>query len=89
MAQEVKSWYFDIWNERKLSGLWAGTQEKYFKLYEYSVKAIKSVNQEYKVGGPATAGAASVCEMINFCNKNAVPLEFISTHIWGKTRLFR
>jgi xylan 1,4-beta-xylosidase len=83
-TDEVKTWYFEVWNEPNLSpGFWTGTQEEYFKLYQYSVKAIKSVNPKYKVGGPATAGAAWVPEMINFCTKNNLPLEFISTHSYG------
>jgi xylan 1,4-beta-xylosidase len=82
-SDEVKSWYFEVWNEPNLDGFWAGTQEEYFKLYSYSVKAIKSVNKEYRVGGPATAGAAWVPEMIAFCNKNNLPLDFISTHSYG------
>jgi len=83
-AEEVKTWYFEVWNEPNLSpGFWAGTQEEYFKLYEYAAKAIKSVNTEYRVGGPATAGAAWVPETINFCSKNNIPLDFISTHSYG------
>jgi len=82
-ADEVKTWYFEVWNEPNLSGFWSGTQEEYFKLYKYSVNAIKSVNKEYRVGGPATAGAAWVPEMINFCGRNALPLDFISTHTYG------
>jgi len=82
-ADEVKTWYFEVWNEPNLSVFWAGTQEEYFKLYMHTVKAIKSVNKEYRVGGPATAGAAWVPEMINFCSKNALPLDFISTHSYG------
>src|SRR5665811_262661 len=69
--EEVKSWYFEVWNEPNLSpGFWSGTQAEYFKLYSSSVKAIKSVNQAYRVGGPGTAGAAWESEMIDFCNKN-------------------
>lgn len=82
-VEEVKSWYFEVWNEPNLSGFWAGTQEEYFKLYRYAVKAIKSVNKDYRVGGPATAGAAWVPEMINFCAQNSLPLDFISTHTYG------
>jgi xylan 1,4-beta-xylosidase len=83
-AEEVKTWYFEVWNEPNLSpGFWTGTQEEYFKLYEYSARAIKSVNAAYKVGGPATAGAAWVPETIEFCSKNNVPLDFISTHTYG------
>jgi xylan 1,4-beta-xylosidase len=83
-AEEVKTWYFEVWNEPNLTpGFWTGTQAEYFKLYEYAAKAIKSVNPAYKVGGPATAGAGWVPETIDFCTKNNVPLDFISTHTYG------
>ena len=82
--EEVKTWYFEVWNEPNLSpGFWTGTQADYFKLYEYTAKAVKSVNPAYKVGGPATAGAAWVPETIEFCSKNNVPIDFISTHSYG------
>lgn len=82
-SNEVKTWYFEVWNEPNLSGFWAGTQEDYFKLYKHSVQAIKSVNKAFRVGGPATAGAAWEPEMIDYCTKNALPLDFISTHSYG------
>jgi xylan 1,4-beta-xylosidase len=82
-ADEVKTWYFEVWNEPNLSGFWLGTQAEYFKLYTYSARAIKSVNSAYRVGGPATAGAAWVPEMIDYCSKSSVPLDFISTHAYG------
>ncbi|MFH6997679.1 glycoside hydrolase [Flavobacterium sp. FlaQc-57] len=82
--EEVKTWYFEVWNEPNLSpGFWTGTQQEYFKLYDYAARGIKSVNPAYKVGGPATAGAAWVPETIEFCTKNNVPLDFISTHTYG------
>lgn len=82
-TDEVKSWYFEVWNEPNLFGFWAGTQEEYFKLYRYAATAIKQVNKDYKVGGPATAGAAWVPETIHFCVENKVPIDFISTHTYG------
>ncbi|MBN2274000.1 MAG: glycoside hydrolase [Bacteroidales bacterium] len=83
-VDEVKTWYFEVWNEPNLSpGFWTGTQEEYFKLYEYSAKAVKSVHPEYRIGGPATAGAAWEPELIDFCVKNDVPIDFISTHAYG------
>jgi xylan 1,4-beta-xylosidase len=83
-ADEVKTWYFEVWNEPNLSpGFWSGTQAEYFKLYQYTVQAIKSVNKDYRVGGPATAGAGWVPEMIDFCVKNNLPLDYISTHSYG------
>lgn len=82
-SDEVKHWYFEVWNEPNLSGFWAGTQEEYFKLYRYTAQAIKSVNNAFRVGGPATAGAAWVPEMIDFCHNNSLPIDFISTHTYG------
>ena len=83
-AEEVKTWYFEVWNEPNLSpGFWTGTQEEYFKLYKYSAMAVKSVNPAYRVGGPGTAGAAWEPEMIAFCEKNNLPIDFISTHSYG------
>ncbi|WP_163713072.1 GH39 family glycosyl hydrolase [Mangrovibacterium lignilyticum] len=82
--EEVKTWYFEVWNEPNLSpGFWTGTQDEYFKLYQYAAQGVKAVNPAYKVGGPATAGAAWVPETIAFCEKNNVPIDFISTHSYG------
>lgn len=83
-VDEVQTWYFEVWNEPNLSpGFWTGTQEDYFKLYKYAAQAVKSVNKEYRVGGPGTAGAAWEPEMIEFCHKNNVPIDFVSTHSYG------
>ncbi len=83
-AAEVKTWYFEVWNEPNLSpGFWTGTQQDYFNLYKYTAEAIKSVNENYRVGGPATAGASWIPQMINYCKQNNVPIDFISTHSYG------
>ncbi len=82
--EEVKKWYFEVWNEPNLKpAFWTSTMEEYFKLYKYSVSAVKSVNTEYKVGGPGTAGAAWEPEMVAFCDKNNVPIDFVSAHAYG------
>lgn len=54
-AEEVRRWYFEIWNEPDLLGFWHGTKSQYFMLYEVSVKAIKEIDGLLKVGGPATS----------------------------------
>jgi xylan 1,4-beta-xylosidase len=88
-ADEVKTWYFEVWNEPNLSpGFWTGTQEDYFRLYKYTALAVKSINKEYRVGGPGTAGAAWEPEMIAYCEKNNVPIDFISTHAYGVNQGF-
>jgi xylan 1,4-beta-xylosidase len=80
---EVRTWYFEVWNEPNLEGFWAGTQQQYFDLYAATARAIKSVSADYKVGGPATAGCGWVPEFIHFCDTNHAPVDFISTHTYG------
>ncbi|WP_313170416.1 GH39 family glycosyl hydrolase [Massilia oculi] len=85
---EVASWYFEVWNEPNLDGFWAGTQDEYFRLYTHAARAVKRVDPAYRVGGPATAGAAWIPEMIAYADKNKVPLDFVSTHSYGVSQGF-
>ncbi|HEY1719136.1 MAG TPA: glycoside hydrolase [Verrucomicrobiae bacterium] len=82
---EVRTWYFEVWNEPNLRGFFDGTQQDYFDLYAVTAKAIKDVSPAYKVGGPATAGCAWVPEFIHFCVTNHSPVDFISTHTYAVT----
>lgn len=96
--EEVVQWHFEVWNEPNLSGFWIGdtkgmqgaeweayARAEYFKLYQVTAEAVKSVNPRYRVGGPATAGNAWVPETIAFCEDNGVPLDFITTHHYAVT----
>ena len=65
--QEVKKWYFEVWNEPNLDGFWAGDQKQYFHLYTETANAVKRVSKDFRVGGPATAGTGWVPELINYC----------------------
>jgi xylan 1,4-beta-xylosidase len=81
---EVKTWYFEVWNEPNLlDGFWTGTQADYFKLYAHAAAAIKRVCLDYRVGGPATAGAAWVPEFLRHCSENRLPVDFVSTHSYN------
>ena len=55
---EVKDWYFEVWNEPNLTGtggFFHGTRSDYFRLYKEAASAIKSVDPSLRVGGPATS----------------------------------
>lgn len=53
---EVRTWYFEVWNEPNLvRGFWDGTRSQYFELYKQSVKAVRSVDSKFMVGGPSTS----------------------------------
>jgi len=81
---EVKTWYFEVWNEPDLhDGFWTGTKEDYFKLYAVTAQAIKSVSPDYRVGGPATAMGQWDESFLGYCYSNSVPLDFISSHNYG------
>lgn len=76
---EVRSWYFEVWNEPNLD-FWTGTQADYFKLYSYTARAIKQIDSRLRVGGPATAQSQWIPAFKSFVLANNLPLDFISTH---------
>lgn len=81
---EVSQWYFEVWNEPNLD-FWAGEpkQATYYELYDHTARDLKRVNARIRVGGPATAQAAWVPDFIQHDVKNDVPVDFISTHVYG------
>jgi xylan 1,4-beta-xylosidase len=90
-AAEVGRWFFEVWNEPNLKAFWTGSRADYFKLYRYTVDAIKSVDGSLRVGGPATARDAWIEEFLDFCERADVPVDFVSTHhyptdaLWSET----
>lgn len=53
--EEVRKWYFEVWNEPNLSSFWNGTMDQYFDLYKTTVLSIKAIDSTLRVGGPATS----------------------------------
>jgi xylan 1,4-beta-xylosidase len=86
-VEEVASWYFEVWNEPNLD-FWSGTprQETYFELYDHTARDIKAVSPRLRVGGPATAQAAWIPDMIKHAEQTHVPLDFVSTHVYGNDK---
>ncbi len=81
---EVAKWYFEIWNEPNID-FWAGDPKEatYFQLYDHTVRALKKASSKLRVGGPSTAQAAWVDRMISHATDENVPLDFVSTHVYG------
>jgi xylan 1,4-beta-xylosidase len=81
---EVAQWYFEVWNEPNLD-FWAGEpkQATYWELYDHTARALKQVSPRLRVGGPATAQAAWADAFIRHCADNKVPVDFVSTHVYG------
>jgi len=82
--KEVRTWFFEVWNEPNLAGFWErGDQKAYFKLYENSYRTIKAIDPQLKVGGPSTAGAAWVPELLEFAKERGIGVDFATTHTYG------
>lgn len=81
---EVSQWYFEVWNEPNID-FWTGVpkEQTYFELYDNTARALKAVSPRIRVGGPATAQAAWVGDMIAHATKDHVPLDFVSSHAYG------
>lgn len=77
---EVREWFFEVWNEPNLKEFWTGTQGDYFNLYRHTARAIKSVDANLRVGGPATAKNEWIEEFLDFCERNNLPADFVTTH---------
>jgi xylan 1,4-beta-xylosidase len=55
-SDEVRTWFFEVWNEPNLcAGFFDGTKSQYFEMYRVSVEAIKAIDPQLRVGGPATS----------------------------------
>jgi xylan 1,4-beta-xylosidase len=81
---EVRSWYFEVWNEPNLSGFWEGGDQKaYFELYDATSRAIKAIDPALRVGGPSTAGANWVPEFLAHVKESGAAVDFVSTHTYG------
>jgi hypothetical protein len=53
--------YWEFWNE-PVPFFWTGTPKQFYQLYEKTARALKSVDPDLKVGGPAIADPAHVSE---------------------------
>ena len=88
--EEIKNWFFEVWNEPDHPAFFTEYEDitKYFELYDTAVDAVKSVDVNYKVGGPSTAAPDWIPAFIKHCKEKSVPLDFVSTHSYGVKGFF-
>lgn len=83
---EVRTWYFEVWNEPNLSSFWSGSKEEYFRLYDETVNTMKNLNSNLRVGGPSVSGAdfredlTFFKDFIEFCRRKKLPVDFFTAH---------
>ncbi|MFC0106416.1 GH39 family glycosyl hydrolase [Kibdelosporangium aridum] len=83
---EVLEWSFEVWNEANLEVFWSGTPAQFWRLYEVTARAVKDVDPALKVGGPASAAAGQIDEMLSTIDPDT-PVDFVSTHTYGSPPL--
>jgi hypothetical protein len=93
--EELKNWYFEVWNEPDI-GFWSGTQAEYFRLYDLAAQAVKEVDSEFRIGGPATSKTAWIDAFLehiqtpsaDFVLKGVSRCDFVSTHAYPSDLAF-
>jgi xylan 1,4-beta-xylosidase len=90
-ADEVRQWYWEVWNEPNI-GYWQGTPEEFYKLHDFAVLAVRRALPTAKVGGPDSAGAGQpLRNFLEHClhganaatGQTGTPIDFISFHAKG------
>lgn len=94
--KEVESWWWEVWNEPNIT-YWQGTQEEYFKTYDYAVDGVRKALPTARVGGcDATGGgekflSAFISHCISGTNyatgKTGSPLDLVLFHAKGQPRV--
>ena len=96
--EEVRTWYFEAWNEPDLCALvpmiqqWPAQEwDQFMRLYDVFVDAVTSVDSQLKVGGPGGCTPAfmmqffqHVCTGTNYVTGTiGTRVDFISYHFYG------
>ena len=81
-AAELQGWHFEVWNE---PNWWIGGVDypgQYLPLYNASARALKSVDAELRVGGPATSELLYLDDFARRTAELGLPIDFISSHLY-------
>lgn len=81
----VRRWPIEVWNEPNLTDFWLGADRAaYHRLYEVSAHAVKEVDADLQVGGPAISPGADewLAPFADFVTERSVPVDFVSRHAY-------
>jgi xylan 1,4-beta-xylosidase len=87
LDEVVEHWSFEVWNEANLEVFWSGTPEEYLRLYDITADAVKAVDARLLVGGPSSAAAGWVEELLAHADRAESPVDFVTTHTYGSPPL--
>ncbi len=81
--EEVRSWYFECWNEPNLTGFFNGSKADFFRLWSATWHAVKSVDASLRLGGPSTARGEWIAEFLDFATGDGTPPDYLITHVYN------
>jgi xylan 1,4-beta-xylosidase len=84
-GEEAVRWPIEVWNEPNLSHFWKDAdQDEYFRLYEYTARAIKGVDERFLVGGPVLSPGSDDwwAPFSAFIERTGAPIDFVSRHAY-------
>lgn len=87
LEEVVEHWSFEVWNEANLEVFWSGTPQEYLRLYDVTAEAVKAVDARLLVGGPSSAAAGWVEELLSHADRTGSPVDFVTTHTYGSPPL--
>ncbi len=76
-----------MWNEANLEVFWSGTPAEYLELYDVTAAAVRAVDERLLVGGPSSAAAGWVEELLAHASRTGSPVDFLTTHTYGSPPL--
>lgn len=90
-VDEVRKWYFEVWNEPNCCGgypdtgccgLGCGSVALYTALFANTYAGLKKADERLKVGGPATAQLAWLDSFVEHATAAGTPPDFVSSHLY-------
>lgn len=94
--KEVESWYWEVWNEPD-GAYWKGTQQEFFKLYDYAADGLKRALPTARIGGCNVTGGGMkfLTAFIRHClydtnyvtGKKGTPLDAVLFHAKGSPKV--
>ncbi|GIG36272.1 GH39 family glycosyl hydrolase [Cellulomonas pakistanensis] len=83
--EQVRTWPVEVWNEPNLPVFWEGADEAaYHRLYAASARAVKDVDADIPVGGPAVSPGADdwLPRFADLVEREGLPCDFVSKHAY-------